>query len=161
MTGIEYYDIPSFTLTNGEILAIRIAYRSYNTHVSKAVCIPTCYGGRINTTLTFTEDNHVLASRRVIVVAMLGNGESSSPINTPEFPKKLDYRDCIHAQCQLLANRLCIEDLDVILGFSMGGRQAYYWACMYPQFMKHVVVTCGSAKTSGHNTLSSRGRRQH
>ena len=33
----------------------------------------------------------------------------------------------------------------------MGGQQAYYWACMYSDFMKNVIATCGSAKTSGHN----------
>lgn len=37
----------------------------------------------------------------------------------------------------------------------MGGQQAYYWAVMYgtgpSPFLKHAVVICGSAKTSGHN----------
>ena len=33
----------------------------------------------------------------------------------------------------------------------MGGQQAYYWACMYPDFLDHVIVICSSARTSGHN----------
>jgi homoserine acetyltransferase len=37
----------------------------------------------------------------------------------------------------------------------MGGQQAYYWAVMHgtgsDPFVKHAVVICGSAKTSGHN----------
>ncbi len=150
-TGIEFYSIPSFTFTSGDTLPIRVAYRSYNPTATKKACIPTCYGGRINTTLTFTGNNHVFSSHHVVVVAMLGNGESSSPSNTPDFPKKLDYRDCIHAQYELLTKHLGIQELDVVLGFSMGGQQAYYWACMYPNFMKNAIVTCGSAKTSGHN----------
>jgi len=150
-TGIDYYSIPSFTFISGATLPIKVAYRSYNPSSPKKACIPTCYGSRINTTLAFTENNYALSSYHVVVVAMLGNGESSSPSNTPKFPKQLDYRDCIHAQYELLIKHLGIKELDVVQGFSMGGQQAYYWACMYPHFVRNAIVTCGSAKTSGHN----------
>ncbi|CAD6570153.1 MAG: hypothetical protein ASARMPRED_003509 [Alectoria sarmentosa] len=150
-TGVQHYEIPSFTFVSGATLPIKVAYRSYNPSASKAVCLPTCYGGEINTTLTFTEENGALSSHHVVVVAMLGNGESSSPSNTPDFPKTLDYRDCIHAQYQLLTKHLGIGELDAVIGFSMGGQQAYYWACMYPSFVNNAVVICGSARTSGHN----------
>lgn len=150
-TGVEYFEIPDFTFTNGTTIPIKVAYRSYNSTVKKAACIPTCYGGRINTTLTFTDNDGAFSSHHVIVVAMLGNGESSSPSNTPKFPQTLDYRDCINAQYQLLTRHLGLSELDVVCGFSMGGQQAYYWACMYPHFIKNSIVICGSAKTSGHN----------
>lgn len=150
-TGIEYYQIPSFKFVSGASVSIKVAYRSYNASSPKKACIPTCYGGRINTTLAFTEEHHALASCHVVVVAMLGNGESSSPSNTPDFPKQLDYRDCINAQYKLLTEHLGIKELEVVQGFSMGGQQTYYWACMYPEFVKNAIVTCGSAKTSGHN----------
>ena len=150
-TGIQYYEIPSFTFVSGATIPIKVAYRSYNPSSSKAVCIPTCYGGRINTTLTFSEKEGALSSHHVIVIAMLGNGESSSPSNAPNFPKKLDYRDCINAQYELLTAHLGISKLDAVIGFSMGGQQAYYWASMYPTFVKNAVVICGSARTSGHN----------
>lgn len=150
-TMVQYYDISSFTFVSGATLPIKVAYRSLNPSSSKAICIPTCYGGKIDTTLTFTEDDGALASHHVIIIAMLGNGESSSPSNTPNFPKTLDYRDCIHAQHQLLTKHLGISELDAVVGFSMGGQQAYYWASMYPSFVKNAVVICGSARTSGHN----------
>ncbi|KAK4691774.1 homoserine O-acetyltransferase/O-succinyltransferase, partial [Lecanoromycetidae sp. Uapishka_2] len=150
-TGVEYYEIPSFTFVSGSNLPIKVAYRSYNGSSPKKVCIPTCYGGQINNTLAFTENDYAFSSYHVVVVAMLGNGESSSPSNTPNFPTRLDYKDCIHAQYELLTKHLGFERLDVIQGFSMGGQQAYYWACMYPDFVTNVIVTCGSAKTSGHN----------
>ena len=48
-----------------------------------------------------------------------------------------------------------MKTLEAVIGFSMGGQQAYYWAVMYGTgpnpFLKHAVVICGSAKTSGHN----------
>ena len=150
-TGIQYYEIPSFNFVSGPTIPIKVAYRSYNPSSSKAVCIPTCYGGRINTTFTFTENNGALSSHHVIVVAMLGNGESSSPSNHSDFPKTLDYHDCIHAQYELLTKHFGVSQLDAVVGFSMGGQQAYYWASMYPSYVKNAVVICGSARTSGHN----------
>lgn len=151
-TGIEYHDIPSFTFVSGDTLPIRVAYRSFgSTSSTKKALIPTCYGGLINPTLNFTQPSQALSSHHVIVVAMLGNGESSSPSNTPNFPKALDYRDCIHAQHDLLTKRLGIHSLDAVIGFSMGGQQAYHWASMYPHFVNTAVVICSSARTSGHN----------
>ena len=150
-TGLEYYTIPSFTFQSGDTLSVRVAYRSHNPSSTKIICIPTCYGGLINNTLAFNNSGGALESYHVIIVAMLGNGESASPSNTPNFSKKLDYRDQVHAQHEVLTTHLGIKGLDAVLGFSMGGQQAYYWACMYPDFLKHSIVICSSAKTSGHN----------
>jgi len=150
-TGVEHFSIPSFKFVCGDSIPVRLAYRSYNPSSSKAVCIPTCYGGLVNSTLAYQSDDGVFSKHHVVVIAMLGNGESSSPSNTDNFPKKLDYRDCIHSQYELLTAHLGIKQLDVVLGFSMGGQQAFYWACMYPDFMKNAIPICGSAVTSGHN----------
>ncbi|KAL8968644.1 MAG: hypothetical protein Q9183_002370 [Haloplaca sp. 2 TL-2023] len=150
-TDIEHYTIPAFRFTNGSVQDTRVAYRSFNPSAQKSVIIPTCYGGRINGTCTFTGKDEALANHHVIVVAMLGNGESSSPSNEPSFPKSLDYRDCIHSQYDLLTKHLKIKELEAVIGFSMAGQQSYYWACMYPHFMKYVVPICGSARTSIHN----------
>lgn len=157
--GIKYYNIPTFQFLSGETLTnIRIAYKSLNASSPKKALVPTCYGGTINSTQTFNKPSEALASHNVIVVAMLGNGESASPSNTPGFPKTLDYQDQINAQHDLLTTHLGITVLDVVLGFSMGGQQAYYWASMHSSvtpsssFIVHnAVVICGSARTSGHN----------
>ena len=147
-SGIEYYNISSFKFHAGKSLPIRVAYHSFNPSSKKAVCIPTCYGGRINTTLNFTTG--ALKDYHVIVIAMLGNGESSSPSNTENIPQ-IYYQDCINSQHELLTRGLGIKELEAVIGFSMGGQQAYYWACMYPSFLKTSVVICGSARTSPHN----------
>jgi len=149
-TGISHYSIPAFKFYDGSILDISVAYRSFNPTAAKIVCIPTCYGGRINTTLNFTTG--ALKDYHVVVIAMLGNGESTSPSNTPEgkFPK-LRYQDCINSQYELLTKHLGVKELAAVIGFSMGGQQAYYWACMYPDFVKVSVPICGSARTSPHN----------
>lgn len=155
-TGVEYYTIPNFSFACGTTLHdVRVAYRSFNPSSKKGtVLIPTCYGGRINTTLTFTTaPNDSLKDYQVVVVAMLGNGESSSPSNKKMFPEpgELRYSDCIRSQYMLLTHHLQVESLEAVIGFSMGAQQAYHWAVMFPAFMKRVVPICGSARTSPHN----------
>ena len=147
-TGISYYSIPDFRFYAGPKLSVKIAYRSFNPTAQKVACLPTCYGGRINDTLNYTTG--ALKDYHVVVIAMLGNGESSSPSNTADFPQ-VDYQDCIRSQYELLTKGLKVKELEVVVGFSMGGQQAYYWASMYPDFVQNAVVVCGSAKTSGHN----------
>jgi pimeloyl-ACP methyl ester carboxylesterase len=154
-TGVEYYSIPSFTFVNGFSKPVKVAYRSFNPSFKKTVLIPTCYGGRINDTLNWNAG--ALKDYHIIVVAMLGNGESSAPSNDPEFPANysLRYQDCINSQYKLVTEHLGLKRLDAVIGFSMGGQQAYYWAVMHgsgPEpFVKNAVVICGSAKTSGHS----------
>lgn len=128
-TGISHYSIPDFRFVDGSILSIKVAYRSFNPSALKVVCIPTCYGGRVNTTLNFTSG--ALKAYHVVVIAMLGNGESTSPSNTLEssFPK-LDYQDVVKSQYELLTKHLNVKELEAVIGFSMGGQQAFYWACM-------------------------------
>ena len=155
-SGIEYYSIPSFAFSNGTTLHdLKIAHKHINpSSTSGVVLIPTCYAGLINTTLTFTNPpNDCLSKYHVIIVAMLGNGESASPSNKQFFPEpgELRYQDQIHAQYRLLTEHLKVEKLEAVIGFSMGGQQAYHWAVMYPDFIKRIVVICSSARTSPHN----------
>lgn len=148
--GIQYYSIPSFNFKNGNSLPVRIAYRSFNSTMSRTVCVPTSEHGRINTTTNFTSGS--LKDYHVVAVAAFGNGESSSPSNTPDFPQPL-YEDCINAHHDLFVNHLKINELEAVVGFGMGGQQAYYWICMLPAIVKSAVVICGSAKTSSYNVM--------
>ena len=149
-TGVDYFEIPNFRFQDGTVLPhVRIAYRSFNGSASKKALIPTCFGGRVNTTLNFADS--ALSQYHVIVVALFGNGESSSPSNDHAFPRALDYRDCVRAQYKLVKEHLGIKLLDAVIGFSMGGQTVYHWAVMYPEFVKNVVPICTSARTSLHN----------
>lgn len=149
---INYYTIPSFTFASGETLSVTLAFTQQNPSAPLKALVPTCYGGRIASTLNFSNaSTSALSAHNLVTVAMLGNGESSSPSNTADFPRSLDYRDQINAQYTLLTQHLGWSSLDVVVGFSMGGQQAYYWAAMYPDFVKRSVCICGSARTSPHN----------
>ncbi|KAJ5765240.1 hypothetical protein N7520_004799 [Penicillium odoratum] len=148
--SIQLYGLKNFTFQTGVTLpSIRVAYREFNPTGQKTALIPTCFRGTINETLNFSSG--VLQSYRVIVVALLGNGESSSPSNTANFPETIDYRDCVRAQHRLVTEHLQISSLDVMLGFSMGGQCTYYWTAMYPQIVRNAVIICSSARTSLHN----------
>ncbi|KAH9812130.1 Alpha/Beta hydrolase protein [Melampsora americana] len=70
----------------------------------------------------------------IVVVAMLGNGQSSSPSNTHQ-----------------LCNHLQIKKLHTVIGWSMGAGQSYQWAVSYPEMVERCIPFCGSAKTAEHN----------
>lgn len=147
---IEFHEIPEFTFSDGTTLShVRLAYQQVNKSATKTALIPTCFRGRIRSTPNFAQG--ALREYRVIVVALLGNGESSSPSNTVGFPSSVDYQDCIRAQHDLLTRGLGIQSIDVMIGFSMGGQCAYHWLALHPQTVQSAVVICSSARTSRHN----------
>jgi len=95
----------------------------------------------------------------IIITALFGNGQSSSPSNTPNlrpFPEVLFY-DNVRAQHELVTKHLGIQHARAVLGWSMGAGQTYQWATQYPDFMDLIVPFCGSAKTSLHNQVFLEG----
>ncbi|KAJ7686530.1 Alpha/Beta hydrolase protein [Mycena rosella] len=141
--------------------SLTLAYRTFGDAKNPAVFIPSCYSGKLDNTLTFlylpSEDDTppIFRNHFVVVCGLLGGSESSSPSNAPaaqrgaEFPA-ISYEDNIrlqHALCEALG----ITKLAVYIGFSMGGQQAYHMATLYPDFVSHIVVLAGSARTSWHN----------
>ncbi|KAJ5088965.1 hypothetical protein N7532_007649 [Penicillium argentinense] len=149
-TGIQYCELRDFTFESGDTLpSVRLAYQDFNPNGKQLALIPTCFRGRINTTLSFTTG--ALQDYRVVVVALFGNGESSSPSNTANFPALLSYHDCVRAQHRLLVEHLKISSVEVMIGFSMGGQCTYHWAAMHPEMIINAVMICSSAKTSLHN----------
>jgi homoserine acetyltransferase len=95
----------------------------------------------------------------VIIPALFGNGQSSSPSNTPDlrpFPAVLFY-DNVRAQHELVTKHLGIKHARAVLGWSMGAGQTYQWVTQYPEFMDVAAPFCGSAKTSLHNQAMLEG----
>jgi homoserine acetyltransferase len=147
---LQTYRISDFKFYNGSTLPeVKLAYKILNPHNSKIAVVHTCFKGRLDTTPTYADG--ALKNHKIILIALLGNGESSSPSNTPNFPSQIEYMDCINAQYPLLTQELGIKDVDVMLGFSMGGQITYHWLASHPDFIKHAVIICSSAKTSRHN----------
>lgn len=90
----------------------------------------------------------------IVVPALFGNGESSSPTTSEQRPfPRVDYYDNIRAQ-RLLVEHLGVTHVAAVLGFSMGAQQTYQWAVQCPDLVddnSKVIPICGSARTSPHN----------
>jgi homoserine acetyltransferase len=148
-TETKSFEIQDFTFENGTVLpSAKLCYLDLNSELSKTALVITCFRGRIQSTLNFASG--ALKDHRVIVVALFGNGESSSPSNS-DFPDVVRYKDCVRAQKELLTSHLGLQSVDVVLGFSMGGQCTYHWSVMYPDFVRNAIIICSSARTSKHN----------
>lgn len=96
----------------------------------------------------------------IVVPALIGNGESVSPSNRPDlrgrFPV-VSFFDNVRAQHALVHDRLGVAHVLAVVGFSMGGSQAYQWAVQYPDYVDVVVPICASARTALHNNVFLEG----
>lgn len=146
----QYYTIAKFKFENGDTLPeVKLAYRILNPQNTKIAIVHTCFKGRLNTTLTHSAG--AFKDHKIILIALFGNGESSSPSNTPNFPSTIEYMDCVRAQYKLLTEELKIGSVDAMLGFSMGGQITYHWITLNPRFVRKAIIVCSSAMTSRHN----------
>ena len=62
-----------------------------------------------------------------------GSGEPYGPA----FPS-ITVRDMVHLQ-RIVLDQLGVEQLDLVIGGSMGGMQALEWAAMYPELVEAIV----------------------
>jgi homoserine O-acetyltransferase/O-succinyltransferase len=103
------------------------------------------------------------ASLYLVATEMFGNGQSSSPSNTPEpfhgprFPVTT-IRDNVEAVHRLLVDDLKVTHVRAIIGFSMGAEQAFQWAVSYPSFADRIVATAGTAKAWPHGVVRLEGQ---
>ncbi len=150
------------TLTGAEL-----AYETHGTLAgdgTNVILFPTRFGGR-------HEDNDYLigpgmaldpARYLIVVPNLLGNGVSSSPSNTAgplaagRFPLTT-IRDNVALQHRLLTEHLGVRSLELVVGWSMGGQQAYHWGALHPEMASRIAVVCGAARTTPHTYVFLEG----
>ncbi|KAI5120295.1 hypothetical protein M0805_005801 [Coniferiporia weirii] len=155
---IQYYHHGRFRVAGGVLPDAVTAYQTFGDITKPCIIFPTCYGGRLDDQKYMIGEAKALQPSKYFIVtfALFCNGESSSPSNTPSpyngpyFPA-ISYEDNIRAQLVVLTKALWIEKAYAVIGYSMGGQQAYYWPVMYPDYVERFIVICGSARTSPHN----------
>jgi homoserine O-acetyltransferase/O-succinyltransferase len=161
--------INNFRTESGVTLpAARIVYGTYgrlNSARDNAVLLPSHYMANHHGYEWLIGADRALDPSKLFLVAteLFGNGQSSSPSNTPEpfhgprFPVTT-IRDNVEAVHRLLADDLKITHVRAIIGFSMGAQQAFQWAVSYPAFADRFVATAGTAKTWPHGIVRLEGQ---
>ena len=161
-TEYETYSLGDWKLKNGGTIAdAHIAYKTFGDSSNPAIIYPSWYSGAIADNEWLIGEDKTLNPKKyfIIITALFGNGQSSSPSNKPDlkpFPEVLFY-DNVRAQHELVTKKLGVKHAFAVLGWSMGAGQTYQWATQYPDFMDVVVPFCGSAKTSLHNQVFLEG----
>jgi homoserine O-acetyltransferase len=119
------------------------------------VLYPTSYSARHPDLEWLIGPHAVLDPERwfIVIPDMFGNGLSSSPSNTPDWPALVTHVDNVRAQRQLLETLWGVTHLHAAYGWSMGAQQAYHWAALYPHQIARAIICCGSARTATFNTV--------
>jgi homoserine O-acetyltransferase len=169
-TGQKHvFIIRNFKNEKGIVLPeAKIVYGTYG-HLNKAhsnvILLPSHYMANFHGYEWLIGPGKALDTSIYFLVAteLFGNGNSSSPSNTPEpfhgprFPV-MNIRDNVEAVHQLLTQELKINHLVAVIGFSMGCQQAFQWGVSYPRYMDKIVGTSGTAKTYGHGIVRLEGQ---
>lgn len=165
MSARETFEVADFALQGGETLpAAKLVYRTLGA-LSPArdnvVLIPSWYSGtdREAEFCMVGADRAIDPAKHFIVLTnLLAGGVSSSPSNTPapydraRFPR-VTLHDNVRLQHALLTERLGIERIKLVAGWSMGGCQAYQWGAQYPAMADAIAPLCCSARTAHFNKI--------
>ena len=168
MPGHEIFHLGDVRLQSGEVLAdARLAYKTYgklSPRGDNVVVLPTYYTGTHRSNEGYFGAGRAIDPARHFVVSinMFGNGLSSSPSNSPaprdgpRFPH-VTLWDNVFCQHRLLTEKLGVERIRLVAGWSMAGCQSYQWGAQYPDMVAAILPFCGSAKTSPHNVVFLEG----
>jgi homoserine O-acetyltransferase len=153
------HDISNLTLqTGGRIPTARLSWKAHGT-LSPAhdnvIVYPTSYGAQHPDLEWLIGPDRILDPNRwfIVIPDMFGNGLSSSPSDTPDYPTMVTVHDNVLAQRRVLADLFGIDRVACVYGWSMGALQAYHWAALFPDAVDRIVVNCGVARTSVHNQV--------
>jgi homoserine O-acetyltransferase/O-succinyltransferase len=170
VTAPETFHAGDVLLQSGITLPdTRIVYEVHGTPNAardNVVVFPTRFGGTHADNAYLIGPGHALDPARwcVVVPNLLGNGVSTSPSNAPpalaggRFPATTIH-DNVVLQGRLVSEVLGVERLALVVGWSMGGQQAYEWAAWFPERVPRAAVICGAARTTPHTHVFLEGMR--
>ena len=148
--------ITDLPLANGGVLeeaSCRYAvWGQLNEARDNLILFPTRFGGTHEQNAFLIGKGKALDPEKycIVVPNKLGNGESSSPSNTRNFPT-VDHRDNIELQRRMLRLNFRDAPIRLAVGWSMGAQQCYRWAVEEPDRVASMVTFCGTARTTPHN----------
>ncbi len=163
------YVVDNFKLESGAVLpkatVMYATYGALNAARDNVILLPSHYMADSHGYEWLIGADKALDPAKYYLVAteLFGNGKSSSPSNTPppfdgpRFPVTT-IRDNVEAVHRLLTDGLGVTHLNAVVGFSMGGQQAFQWAVSHPGFIDRIVVTSATAKTWPHGVVRLEGQ---
>lgn len=160
------YRAGHFRLERGGALDdARLVYLSFgrlNARGDNAVLVPTHFGGTHAHSQYLIGPHLALDPERyfIVVVNLVGNGESSSPSHGlgARFPE-VTIADNVRLQHRLLTTGLGVRRLALAVGHSMGAITVYHWAALFPELVARAAPICGAARISPHNRVFIAGMR--
>jgi homoserine O-acetyltransferase len=153
------FEAGDLTLQSGDVLrGARLSWKAHGTLApacDNVILYPTSYGAQHPDLEWLIGPDGVLDPMRwfIVIFDMFGNGLSSSPSNTADYPPLVTIYDNVQVQRRALREVLGIEHVACVYGWSMGALQAYHWAALFPDAVDRIVVNCGVARTAVHNQV--------
>lgn len=161
---MEIFELGDFQLTTGVTLPnAQLAYKTHgnlNARKDNVILFPNFLGGTPEALEAWIGAGRPLDPDRyfIILPGHFGLAPSSSPANTPApfergaFPA-VSIADDVIAQRRLLTEKFGIQELQLILGWSVGALQTYEWAIRYPRMVKRVASIAGAPRPSAWTKL--------
>jgi homoserine O-acetyltransferase len=153
------YDAGDVSLQSGARLqSARLSWKTHGTmspERDNVIVYPTSYGAQHPDLEWLIGPDKILDPNRwfIVIPDMFGNGLSSSPSGTDDYPPLVTVHDNVQVQRKALAELFGIDHVACVYGWSMGALQAYHWAALFPAAVERIVVNCGVARTAVHNQV--------
>lgn len=152
---MNIYALGDFPLTSGTTLPdARLAYQTFgklNEAKTNAVLFTTFLGAPPDILTSWIGEGRPLdpANYFIILPGNFGLPPTSAPSNTPaphagsEFPA-VSISDDVTAQYRLVTEEFGIEELHLVLGWSVGALQVYEWAIKYKDAVRSIAPIGGA-----------------
>jgi homoserine O-acetyltransferase len=153
------FDAGDITLQSGvRLKSARLSWKTHGTlspRRDNVIVYPTSYAAQHPDLEWLIGPDRILDPTRwfIVIPDMFGNGLSSSPSGTDDYPTLVTVHDNVQAQRRALNELFGIDRVACIYGWSMGALQAYHWAALFPDAVERIVVNCGVARTAVHNQV--------
>lgn len=157
----EIFELGDIQLQSKRLIRdAKLAYKTYGTlndAKDNVIIYPTSFAATHDDAAWLIGPERALDPDKyfIIVPDMFGNGLSSSPSNTPSpagagsFPR-VTIHDNVKQQHRLLTEHFGIKTIQLAIGWSLGGAQAFEWASAFPEMIKRLFTFQSAARASRH-----------
>lgn len=159
--AFERHHLGAFELEEGGVIeGCEVAYATFgelSAARDNAILVPTWYSGTHGIMAqVYIGEEHALDPSQyfIVVVDQIGSGISTSPHHGggPAFPR-VRIGDDVRAQERLLRERFNIDELQLVVGGSMGGQQTYEWAVRFPDRVHRAAPLAATARIPDLNAI--------